>query len=110
MIARAWHGAVPAEKSEAYFGYLSRTGIPDLRATPGNRGVYVLRRVEGRRAHFLLIWLWESEEAIRAFAGEDIERARYDPEDRAFLVELEPHVTHCEVLVAPEPGGTRRKA
>jgi heme-degrading monooxygenase HmoA len=104
MIARTWHGVVPESKADAYDGYLRRTGVPDLQATPGNRGVYVLRRVQEGEAHFLLISLWESLDAIRAFAGDDIERARYYPEDEAFLVELEPHVTHYEVLFAPDQG------
>ena len=101
MIARTWHGVVPLEKAEAYHAYLLDTGVPDLRATPGNRGVYVLRRAEGEQAHFFMISLWVSLEAIRAFAGDDIERARYYPRDREFLTELEPTVTHYEVLEAP---------
>jgi heme-degrading monooxygenase HmoA len=104
MIARTWHGAVPAEKAEAYFDYLVQTGIPDLKATPGNLGVYVLRHTEGGQAHFLMISLWRSRKDIRAFAGDDIERARYYPGDAAFLLELEPHVTHYEVLIGPESG------
>ena len=75
MIARTWHGVVPEPKADAYDAYLRRTGIPDLQATPGNRGVYVLRRVRDGEAHFLLISLWESLDAIRAFAGDDVERA-----------------------------------
>jgi hypothetical protein len=49
-------------------------------------------------AHFLLISLWESWNAIRSFAGEDIERARYYPQDAEYLLELEPKVTHYEVV------------
>ncbi|UCF40939.1 MAG: antibiotic biosynthesis monooxygenase [Gemmatimonadota bacterium] len=105
MIARTWHGAVPLAKADAYHAYLLATGVPDLGATPGNRGVYVMRRVEGGRAHFLMISLWDSIEAIRAFAGDDVERARYYPEDRDFLLQLEPNVTHYEVLeVSKLPG------
>ena len=101
MIARLWHGAVPASRGGEYLRYLEKTGIPDYRATPGNRGVYVLRRAEAEVAHFLLVTLWESHEAVRSFAGEDIERARYYPEDREFLLELEPEVVHYEVAVGP---------
>jgi heme-degrading monooxygenase HmoA len=43
------------------------TGVPDLKATPGNRGVFVLRRVEGEVAHFQLISLWDSLDAIEKF-------------------------------------------
>jgi heme-degrading monooxygenase HmoA len=103
MIARTWHGAVRAERAADYASYLQQTGVTDLRATEGNHGVYVLQRVEKGQVHFLMISLWRSREDIRAFAGEDIERARYYPEDASFLLELEPHVTHYEVLVQPEP-------
>jgi len=98
MIARTWHGRVPPAKADAYHEYLLRTGVGDYAGTPGNRGVHVLRRVEGEVAHFLLITFWESWDAIRRFAGEDYERARYYPEDDDFLLEREPFVTHYEVL------------
>ncbi len=98
MIARIWHGVTPAEKADDYYEYLQRTGLKDYRDAEGNLGVYVLRRIEGNRAHFTLLTLWESEEAVRKFAGEDIEVARYYPEDGDFLLELEPHVVHHEVL------------
>lgn len=101
MIARLWHGAVPADRSDAYLRYLEKTGVPGSRATPGNRGVYVLRRAEGEAAHFLSVSLWESLDAIRAFAGADVEKARYYPEDLDDLLELEPAVTHYEVVERP---------
>lgn len=98
MIARTWHGAVPVEKASAYYEYLMRTGVPDYRTTKGNRGVFVLRRTEGEVANFLLVTLWESLDDIRAFAGSDVDRARYYPEDSEYLLELEPLVTHYDVL------------
>ena len=101
MIARTWHGVTPAAEADEYLEYLQRTGVPESRATPGNRGVYVLRRIEGEQAHFLFVSLWESRKAIEQFAGADIEQARYYPEDAEYLLELEPNVTHYEVLVAP---------
>ena len=100
MIARTWHGVVPIEKADAYYAYLLETGVPDYQKTTGNRGVYVLRRAEGAFAHFLILTLWESIEAIHDFVGDDVERARYYPEDKAYLLELEPMVTHYEVLTS----------
>jgi heme-degrading monooxygenase HmoA len=98
MIARTWHGRVPASKADAYFAYLQRTGISDYAATPGNRDVRVLRRIEGDVAHFLIMTLWDSLDSIRRFAGDDYGRARYYPEDDDFLLEREPDVLHYEVL------------
>ena len=101
MIARTWHGVVPTKKADAYHRYLLGTGVQDYQRTPGNRGVFVFRRMEGDAAHFLLLTLWDSLDAIRAFAGPEVERAKYYPEDEAFLLELEPTVTHYEVLHPP---------
>src|SRR3989442_931636 len=98
LLAGLWHGAVPAAKGDAYETYLRRTGVPECRTTPGNRGVEVLRRTAGGETHFLFISFWDSMDAIRTFAGDDVERARYYPEDEEHLLELEPHVTHYEVL------------
>jgi heme-degrading monooxygenase HmoA len=101
MIARTWHGITDAAKANDYLDYLNKTGVPEYRATQGNLGVYVLRRIEGNKAHFLLLTLWESEDAIKRFAGSNMEKARYYPEDEQFLLELEPTATHYEVVVKP---------
>ena len=98
LIARIWHGVTPAERAEEYTDYLYQTGVRECRATPGNRGVYVLRRIQNDRAEFTFISLWESLDAIRQFAGEDYEKAHYYPEDRDFLLELEPFVEHYDVV------------
>ncbi len=98
MIARIWRGETPAEKADAYARYLERTGLADYRATPGNRGVFVLRNIDGATAEFLLLTLWDSWDAIRAFAGPDPEQARYYPEDDEYLLGREPRVRHYEVL------------
>ena len=98
MIARTWAGAVRAADADAYVEYLHRTGFPEYAGTPGNRGVLALRRRVGDRAEFLLVTLWDSEEAVRAFAGDDIERAVFYPEDDRFLVERGERVNHYEVV------------
>jgi heme-degrading monooxygenase HmoA len=108
MIARVWHGIVPAEKAEGYEKYLveSDHGIRDYRSIPGNRGATLLRRAEGDQVHFLFLSLWESAEAVRRYAGADIDRARYFPYDRECLIDPEPLVTHYEVVVTAVPGGS----
>jgi heme-degrading monooxygenase HmoA len=98
MIARLWHGITPASKADEYLEYLDKTGIQDYRATEGNLSVQLLRRIEGEQAHFLIITLWESVEAIKKFAGEEYEKSRYYPEDQEFLLEFEEQVVHYEVM------------
>ena len=102
MIARMWHGMVPGALGDRYQDYLYATGLPELKSTPGNLGVIILRRTESGRVHFLLTSFWESLDAISAFAGPDIEKARYYPEDEKYLIELEPNVIHYEVVAGQE--------
>ena len=103
MIARLWRGRTPAAKADEYAVFLQRTGLAGYRATPGNRGVLALRRLEGAEAEFLLISLWESLESIRQFAGPDVEKAFYYPEDDSFLIEKEPRVAHFQVFGEDSP-------
>ena len=102
MVARVWHGVVPAAKAEGYGTYLSDSdrGVRDYQRVEGNRGAYLLRRLQGDRAHFLLISLWDSREAIEGYAGPDIDRAQYFPYDHECLLEPESSVAHYDVLVA----------
>ena len=58
----------------------------------------VLRRIEGDTAHFNTLTFWESREAIKAFAGDDIETAKYYAQDEEYLLEFEPTVTHYEIF------------
>jgi len=98
MIARIWRGTTPASKADDYMGVLEATGLKEYAATPGNQGVQVLRRIDGDIAEFLIITLWDSLDAIRAFAGDDYERSVYYPEDDDYLLEREHTVKHYEVL------------
>ena len=98
MIGRIWTGRTRATDADAYYQYLLATGLRDYAATPGNRGVHVLRRIDGDVAEFTLITFWESWDAITAFAGPNPEVAVYYPEDDRFLLNKEPHVTHYDVL------------
>ena len=101
MIARMWHGMVQESLAGEYQNYINETGLPGLKSTPGNLGVTILRRSEKGRVHFLLISFWESFEAIARFAGSDIEKARYYPDDAKYLIELESKVTYYQVIVGP---------
>jgi heme-degrading monooxygenase HmoA len=103
MIARIWRGWTRAEDADAYVGYISATGIAAYHATPGNRGAWLLRRDDGGRSEIVTLSLWESWDAVRAFAGEDVDRAVFYPEDDRYLVDREERVTHFDVLADGVP-------
>ena len=75
MIARIWSGAVRLDDADVYADYIRQTGFAEYAQTPGNRGAWMLRRDQGDRSEFIALSLWDSVEAIRAFAGDDIEAA-----------------------------------
>lgn len=103
LIARTWWGTTRADDSDRYLAYLERTGLREYLATEGNRGVIALRRVADGRADFLLISFWESERAVRSFAGDRPERARFYPEDERYLLECDSDVTHYELVFDDRP-------
>jgi heme-degrading monooxygenase HmoA len=96
MIARIWKGAVLGKDGDEY-------GFSDYAKTSGNRGAWMLRRDQGERTEFITFSLWDSVEAIRAFAGEDIDAAVYYPEDERYLVDRDATVSHYEVVDEAQP-------
>lgn len=78
--------------------YLRETGLREYRATPGNRGAWILQREDGERTEFVTLTFWDSLDAVRGFAGDDVDQAVFYPEDDRFLVERETTVTHFELL------------
>jgi len=98
LITRLWEGSTGAADADRYLAYLHRTGLSDYQRAAGNQGVLALRAISGDRADFLLLTFWDSEAAIRGFAGEPIERARFYPEDDAFLIRRQETVRHLELV------------
>jgi heme-degrading monooxygenase HmoA len=98
MIARIWRGSTRAEDAQAYADYMGGSGGQALADTPGNRGVYMLRRIVDDTAEFVMLSLWESEDAIHAFAGDDISVAVFFPDDDRYLTDRELTVSHYEVV------------
>lgn len=101
MIIREWRGRVPREKTAAYLGFLRARAMPDYARTPGHRGTWILLDEGAEVSEFLLLTLWDSRDAIRAFAGDDISLARYYPEDPGFLLEMPERLRHYDVQDMP---------
>lgn len=98
MIARIWRGRIRASDVDAYQAYIADTGLADYRNTAGNRGAYMLTRIDGDVADVITLSFWDDVASIRAFAGDDVTRARYYPQDRRFLLGFPERVEHFQVL------------
>jgi heme-degrading monooxygenase HmoA len=99
VVMRRWSSRIRTGDRAAYTAYISATGGADYAATPGNLGFQMLMRDLGGGATEVttLSW-WRSIAAIEAFAGSDISRARYYPEDDRFLLEKPDTVDHYDVV------------
>lgn len=100
MIARLWHGWATREKADAYEALLRAEVLPKIERIDGYLGAYLLR-TDGASVEFVTVTLWETFDAIRAFAGDDYERAVVPPEARRLLERFDERSRHYEVRAAP---------
>jgi heme-degrading monooxygenase HmoA len=89
--------------ADEYAEYIKERGFAEYGQTPGNRGAWMLRRDQRDRTEFITFSLWEAEDAIRAFAGDDINAAVLYPEDERYLIGSESTVAHCQVVDHASP-------
>ena len=110
-VVRMWTGVVRTEDRDGYCDYIEGTGMAAYRATPGNLDAWLLSRdLGGGRTEITTVSRWESLEAITRFAGEDLERAVFYPEDDRYLLERDDRVRHYVQAgeITPSVGGAGR--
>jgi antibiotic biosynthesis monooxygenase (ABM) superfamily enzyme len=99
MISRIWHGWTKPENADAYEKLLKEeifTGIQSLEI-PGYRGIQLFRRDLGDEVEFVTLMVFDSIEAVRAFAGEDYEVAVVPPKAQKLLSRFDARSQHYEV-------------
>ena len=101
MIARTWHGYTTPENADGYEALLKPEVLPGISKVKGYRGSYLLRRDHGDEIEFITIMLWDSLDAVRAFAGPGYEKAVVPPERRKFLSQYDEKAAHYEVILHP---------
>ena len=104
VILRMWKAHSTVEKTGDYVRHATTKVFPALRTIKGYRGAYLLRRALRDRTaiELVVLTLWESMEAIRRFAGEELDKAVVEPEARAALTSFDDHVAHFEVIYRTE--------
>jgi heme-degrading monooxygenase HmoA len=101
MIARIWHGWTTPENAGSYEQLLRAEVLPGIHRVEGYRGAYLLRRGAADEVEFVTLTLFESLDAVRAFAGEDYEAAVVPPAARALLGRFDERSAHYEVVIEP---------
>src|SRR5918911_3468373 len=102
MISRLWHGWTTRENADAYETLLRTRILPGIHRVDGYRGAYLLRRDDGDSVEFVTITLFESMDAVRAFAGSDYEIAVVPPEARKLLSNFDERSKHYDTVLAPD--------
>ena len=101
MIVRVWHGWTRPEDADAYEQFL-RGLLSDLPASvSGSLVGWVLRRPGDGEEEFVVMTLFESLDAIRAFAGDDYETPVIEPEAARLLLRGDEKAAHYEAVVEP---------
>jgi hypothetical protein len=101
-ILREWRAELRRVVKYEYLKYVEATGLAGYRSTAGNLGaVAAVRDLDAERSEIVTLSWWKDKAPIEAFAGSDIGRARYYPEDDKYLLTRPEHVHHYE---STEPG------
>lgn len=96
-IMREWRAEIRRALKDEYVAYVKATGIVGYFQTPGNLGATIATRdIDADRAEIVTLSWWENEASVRAFAGNDISRAHYYPEDDRFLPTRPETVQHYD--------------
>ncbi len=98
MIIREWRARASLAQAEAYPSHFRTKVVPDLKLLPGFAGAHLSRRLLGDRIEFLVLTRWKSMDAIRAFAGSEIDNAVVGPGGVAALIDFDAKVQHYEVI------------
>jgi heme-degrading monooxygenase HmoA len=112
MIARLWHGMTNSENSEKYERLLLGEILPGIHRVEGYRGAYLLRREIPEGVEFVTLTLFDSMDAVRRFAGEDIEAAVVPEEARRLLARFDARSVHYTIVAEPSalPAGATGQA
>jgi mannose-6-phosphate isomerase-like protein (cupin superfamily) len=98
MIARRFRArAAGSEQADAYAKLFDDAVRPHLEEINGFLGATLERMADEQGVEIAVVTRWESMDAIRAFAGDDVDRAVVEPAARAVLSEYDDTVRHIEL-------------
>lgn len=102
MIARHWRGIAKVSSVDLYLEHLRSETLPALANIPGFVDASILRRDVAAGVEFLVVTRWASLDAIRAFAGADVEQAVVPDQVDAMMVEWDRAVKHYDEVRGSE--------
>jgi hypothetical protein len=107
MIGRIWRGWTTHASADTFEDFVRNQHYPVLLGKPmaGFRGSQLLRLTRPGQTEFKNIMWFDSLDAVRALAGDDIEKPLYlPPASRALLQRFDQRAEHFDVRECREPG------
>jgi heme-degrading monooxygenase HmoA len=98
MISRHWKGIVKPGCADAYIAHLERETFPSLRKLPGFVDASFLRRDTDEGTEFQIVTVWQSLDAIQAFAGHDPSVAVVPDAAQRLMATWDRFVVHYEIV------------
>jgi len=98
MVARTWSARTTAARQTAYVEHFTRHVLPELHALPGFVDATLMTQDRAGEIGIFVLTRWTSRDVIRAFAGDDIERAVVEPEAQETLTSFDTTVQHWDIL------------
>lgn len=104
MIARIWRCTTSRENVKAYLAYFEASVLPQASALDGFSQVYIFEReTDAGAVELTLVSHWKTMDAIREYAGEDVEAAVVAADAQTLLQSYDERVTHHTVLMHAGP-------
>jgi heme-degrading monooxygenase HmoA len=98
MIVRIWRGAATVENAPTYLKHVTEKVFPSLSDISGYQGANLLQREIDGQIEFLAVTMWDSIEAIKGFAGNDVRSAIVEPAAQTVLTEFDHFANHYELV------------
>lgn len=99
MIARFWSAQTTPAQAPAYADHLRTHVLPTVRKVNGYAGAMLLERGASDAVEIIVITWWRSLDAIRGFAGADLEEAVVADEAASLLTQFDRRVRHYALVV-----------
>ena len=99
MIARIWHGYTSHANADKYETLLKTEVFPGIekKNVMGYKSIQLLRRPLETEVEFVTIMLFTSIEDIKAFSGDDYEKAYVPAKAREILSHFDDCAQHYEI-------------
>ena len=98
MIERVWSARTTRDGAQQYAEHFRRVVLPELEVIAGYRGARLMEREQDGGIEVVVVTRWQTLDAIRAFAGDELDHAVVHDAAAALLTDYDRRVRHFGVV------------